>query len=329
MEIPGTPGEEGGGGGGLGNLADELDQLDDEDEDDEFDEGVTEDAQHHHLEGEEQSRDSGIDVSYANSEKGGQNTSKHVRNFSKPFGGSESDKPPDEKKHEEEADVEDNFSSDLEDAMNTIARMTSYTSTSEDPLIPRTITQLQDLGNQTNLEAGAHRLVTSTNSLTSHLTSQAKMFQTLAQSLFPMFAGCILDPSEIEDLLPLLDTLKEDLPHPDIVTVQKMQKLDHETTNVIQTLSTLTDTLQMGKQTTNSAARHLRTTQTMVEELRREREKAEMAKADLKSSEWDGKLERRWCGAQCSDILSGFEKRCDVLRKELAMEPSCIHPALR
>lgn len=342
VEVPDTPLDERG-GGGLGNLADELDQLDDEDDededdDDDFDEGVTDDI-HHQLKGEEQSRDSGIDVSYANSEKGGQGTTKrHVRNFSKPFGGgSDSEKPPDEirsanNKAAAAADAEDDFSSDLEDMMNTIARMTSYTSNTEDPLVPRTVTQLQDLGNQTDLEAGAHRLVTSTNSLTSHLTSQAKALQTLAQSLYPMYAGfgtTSLDPSQIEEVLPLLDMLKDSLPHPDMMTVQKLQKLDRETLDVIQTLSTLTDTLQMGKQITNSAARHLRTTQTMVEELRRERERGESAKEDLTGSGWDAKLEKRWCGAQCGDILSGFEKRCDVLRGELMMDERMIHPVMR
>ncbi|KAI5369752.1 hypothetical protein Slin14017_G006310 [Septoria linicola] len=310
------------GGGGLGNLADELDQLEDDDEQSE--DGANDDEPL--VDGEEQSRDSGIDVSYATGSKPTASGSQHVRNFSKPFSGtgSEGDRPADGTQRpasSEDADGEDKFSAEIEDLMTTIARITSYTSTLEDPLVPRTITHLQDLGNQTSLEAGAHRLITGTNSLTSHLNNQAKSLQTLAQSLYPMFAGfsAPLDPDMVDDVVPQLDMLKDSIPHPDIVAGQKLQKLERETTELVSTLSQLTDTLQMGKQITNSAARHLRTTQTIVEGLRREREQAETARHELTQSGWGEKLESRWCGAQCSDIITGFEARYDTLRGELEL----------
>ncbi|KAK1053613.1 hypothetical protein LTR33_014351, partial [Friedmanniomyces endolithicus] len=130
-DLP-TPGEEG--AGGLGNLADELDQLDDEEE---YDGDTTEASLDRQIEGDKEPRDSGIDVTY-NSRKG----SPLVRNFSRPLGAG--GKPPDE----EEEEQEEKLSPDLEDAMHSIARMVSYTSTSEDPLIPRTVALLQDLGKQ-------------------------------------------------------------------------------------------------------------------------------------------------------------------------------------
>lgn len=297
-------------GGGLGNLADELDQLDDEDE---FEEGATEDAPH--CAGEEQSRDSGIDVSYMNSEKAkaSKDGAKHIRNFSKPFKDGE---PPGED-DEDDLEEDEKFSKDLESLMNDIARMTSYTATSEDPLIPRTITQLQDLGNQTALEAATQRLTTSTNSLTAHLNSQAKTLQTLAQGLIPLFSFTPLDPALVEETMPLVDALLPEIPQPDMVPVQKLQKLDRETSEVISALSHLTDTIQMGKQITNSAARHLRTTETMVVEMRREHEKAELARHEIAKTDWDKRLKDRWCGSQCKDIMSGFEDRCNALRGEL------------
>lgn len=316
-------GDEGGGGGGgggrLGNLADELDQLGDEDD---FEEGATEDTAHAEghgeVDGEEQSRDSGIDVSYAHShtESGRpREGTKHVRNFSKPFiDGEPSSGAGDEN---EDSDAGDKFSPDMEDLMNSIARMTSYTSTTEDPLIPRTIAQLQDLGHQTSLEAATQRLATSTNSLTSHLNAQAKTLQALAQSLIPLFTFCPLDPAMIEDTIPLVDDLVKEIPRPNVMPVQKLQKLDRETADVIHTLTQLTDTLQMGKQITNSAARHLRITQEMVVDLRREREKTELARHELEKTDWNEKLQKRWCSGQCHDIISGFEDRCNALRGEL------------
>lgn len=301
----------------MGNLADELDQL----SDDEYEEGATEEGGEgmEDVDKDEISRDSGIDVSYANSSQSG--TSHHVRNFSKPFGGN-AGKPPDghhepepEPEREEEAAK---FSSDLEDLLTTIARMTSYTSTSEDPLIPRTITQLQDLGNQTGLEAAAQRLTTSTNSTTSHLNVQSKSLQALAQSLYPIFAfSAALDPGVAEETIPMVEALQEHIPQPDLVPAQKLQRLDRETADVLQALSQITDTLQMGKQITTTAARNLRSTQTMVIELRREQERAELARHELAKSNWNEKLQGRWCGTECKDIISGFEDQCKVLRGRL------------
>lgn len=300
------------GGGGLGNLADELDQLDDEDA---FEEGETEggiQCSNEEAEKDEASRDSGIDVSYRDSAKRQQQSPSSVRNFSKPFTGKE--KPPDE----EDEQGDERFSPDLEDLMNTIARMTSYTSTSEDPLIPRTIGLLQDLGNQASLEAAAQRFTTSTNSMSQHLTTQTKNLQTLAQSLYPMFAfSSPLDPAIVEETLPLAEALLKDIPQPDMLPVQKFQKLDRETADVVHALSQVTDTLQMGKQNTNAAARHLRTTQTMVLELRQEHERAELARHELTKSDWDERLKNRWCGSECKDIISGFEDRCNALRGSL------------
>ena len=299
----------------MGNLADELDQLDDEEE---YDEDVTEPPVGGQEHNEKQpspidgARDSGIDVSYSS-----KRSSPRVRNFSKPFCIAE--KPPDE----EEEEQEDMLSPELEDAMNSIARMTSYTSTSEDPLIPRTIALLQDLGNQSSLEASTQRLTTSTNSMTAHLTAQGKALQALMTSLYsPFVFSAPISPEMAEETIPLVEALLKEIPVPDPLPLQGLQKLDRDTNNVIQTLSHLSDTLQMGKQTTNAASRHLRTTQAMVAELRRERERAETARHELAKNDWNAKIRDRWCAGQCQDIMGGFEKMCDSLRDSMMQAES-------
>lgn len=296
----------------MGNLADELDDLDDEGE---YEEEVTE-GQILNGQGDEPSpvdgaRDSGIDVSYSGSKKG---SPRSTKNFSKPFCALNEDKAA-----EEEEQQEDKLSPELEDALSSIARMASTMPTNpDDPLIPRVIALLQDLGNQSALEAGAQRLTTSTNSLTSHLASQSKSVQTLATTLYsPIAFSGPLDPQFIDDTLPLLAALLTNLPHPDPAPLTGLQKLSRETENVLQTLSQLADTLQMGKQTTNAAARHLRTTETMVAELRRERERAETARFELDHGPWDERARERWCKGQCDDVVAGFEARCEELRGQL------------
>lgn len=305
----------------MGNLADELDQLDsDYDESEELD-GSAAEINHADAgtEGEDidgasptdGARDSGVDVSYA-SKRTSMVTSPTVRNFSKPFGSSP--RPPDA-----EADVEEKLSPELEDAMNSIARMMSYSSTTEDPLIPRTIAMLQDLGNQANLETGTQRLVTSTNSLAAHLSSQSRSLTSLSASLYSPFTFMTpLDPDDIDQIVPLVAALLEELPSPDAVPLSGLQKLDRETSGVLQALSQLVDSLQMGRQSTTAASRHLRTTQNIVAELRRERERAETARIELESSGWDKRVRDRWCASECRDIVSGFEDVCNELRESLS-----------
>ena len=300
----------------MGNLADELDQLDDEDEGDEDTAGAL-------IENDEKvpspvdgARDSGIDVSYSS-----KRNSPYIKNFSKPFGIAGKSSPSKENEEQEEK-----LSPELEEQMNSIARMASYASTLDDPLIPRTIALLQDLGNQSSLEAGVQRLNTSTNSMTSHLTAQSKTLQGLMTSLYSPLAifSMPIDPELVDETLPLIEALVNDLPLPDPAPLQGLQKLDRETANVIQTLSQLTDTLQMGKHTTNTASRHLRTTQTMVAELRRERERADTARQELSQSNWNDRIRDRWCAGECRDIMGGFEQMCDSLREDLIQAGSAV-----
>ena len=124
-----------------------------------------------------------------------------------------------------------------------------------------------------------------------------------------------MDPEGVAETIPLVEALLNDLPLPDNAALQGMQKLDRESTGVTQTLSQLTDTIQMGKQITNSAARHLKTTQTMVADLRRERERADVARHELAKSDIGQKLSARSCAAECRDVLAGFEDFCDALRE--------------
>lgn len=339
---------------GLGNLADELDQVSDGED---YEEGNTtqldetfcdapdeRDAQQggaaEASRSAEGARDSGVDVSYTSpaSKKGG------VPNFSKPFA-----KPPDvvedreaeAAESQEAAEAEEPLSRELEEAMTAIARMASQhpstTAADPDPLIPRFVASLQDLGNQTSLEASSQRLTTSTNSLTNYLNAQTKTLATLAAGLCNpfytnLYSAPRLDPEVVGSAVPLIDALVKDLPGVVVLPsssssttaatttpLQGLQKLSRDTAGVVQSLGGLTDSLQMGKQSSASAARLLRSCQGVVEEMRRERERAEAAREALaREGALDvGGVERRRCGRVCSEVLGGFEERCEGLRREL------------
>lgn len=297
----------------MGNLADELDLLSD---DEDYEEGLTEDAlesadKHDtHDDTIEGARDSGIDVSYSSK----RNSPKHIRNFSKPF--AQSEEPPDEN---EEDELEERLSPELEDCISAVHRMAQYSDATADPLIPRVVTLMQDLGNQSALESGAQRLNTSTNSMSTHLGKETKALQTLNASLYsPFIFSAPLDLESVEESLPLIEALLASLPRPDTSPLLGLQKLGRETEATVQALAGLTDTLQMGKQTTNAASRHLRTTQTMVADLRRERERSEAAREELSKSPWEDRIKEGWCKSECNDVVSGFNDMCNALRESLA-----------
>ncbi|KAM0717488.1 hypothetical protein Q7P37_007340 [Cladosporium fusiforme] len=308
-----TPAE-GGGTGGMGNLADELDQLSD---DEEYEEGTTEDAlesadkQHDTQEDTiEGARDSGIDVSYSSKKS----SPKHIRNFSKPF--AQSEKPPDEA---DEDELEERLSPELEDSISAVHRMAQYSDHSADPLIARFLPLLHDLGNQSSLESGAQRLNTSANSVSTHLGKETKALQKMHASLYsPFVFSAPLDLDSVEESLPLIEALLASLPRPDTAALVGLQKLSRDTEATVQALAGLTDTLQMGKQTTNAASRHLRTTQTMVADLRREREHAETARDELSRSPWEQRIREGYCKSECNDVVSGFDDLCNSLRESLA-----------
>lgn len=318
----------------MGNLADELDQLDD---DYDYEEDVTEHTPGRNEGAEDESlidgaRDSGIDVSYS---KGSIRTGSphHIRNFSKPI--VQEEKPPDEGDSgsngsptahhiHQDGELDDRFSRDLEELFSSVAHMASSTAnTTEDALIPRTTALLQDLGNQTGLEAGVQRFSTSANSFTAYVGAQTKTLQVLSQSLFSPFHGfaALQWNVDADEILPLLETLLNELPQPDPASpAQQLAKLTRDTADVLAALAALTDTLQLGKQMTTAAARHLRTTQTMVAELLQERVRADEARAELENSTWPEKARKRFCGDECRDIVQGFERRCEELRVGLAGE---------
>jgi len=133
----------------------------------------------------------------------------------------------------------------------------------------------------------------------------------------PFSFSAPLDEESLEDLVVVVADLLQELPAPDTRVLQSVAKLDRETVDVRYALSTLIDSLQVGKQTATSASRLLRATQTMVVELRRERQAAEEARFWIEQDDWDHRIAERWCATSCKDIVGGFETVCDGLRKSI------------
>ncbi|KAI4756485.1 hypothetical protein E4T52_11425 [Aureobasidium sp. EXF-3400] len=272
---------------GMGNLADELDFADSDDEDWDYDAeaepGTIQETATDHVLGEgahdEGSRDSGVHVEQKT------NTPLPHRNFSRPTS------------RDVEHDPSDALSPELEDALAQISRLANPASHQNPDTISRTLVALQNLPPQQSLEH----------------------FASLSASLFAPFGfGTPLDFQIIDDeVVPAISQVIQDLPAPDSRALHTLSRLDHETTDLIQTLAALSDSLQMGRQTTASAARHLRNTQLMVSEMRRESDLADQAQWLIEKEGWDQRLAERHCASECRDVVGGFEQVFEGLRRGL------------
>jgi hypothetical protein len=293
----------------MGNLADELDFADSDDEDWDYDAeaepGTIQETATDHVLGEgaheEGSRDSGVHVEQKT------NTPLPHRNFSRPTS------------RDVESDPSDALSPELEDTLAQISRLANPASHQNPDTISRTLVALQNLPPQQSLEVHTQRLTTSTNSLSSHIIQQTKHFASLSASLFAPFGfGTPLDFQIIDDeVVPAISQVIQDLPAPDSRALHTLSRLDRETTDLIQTLAALSDSLQMGRQTTASAARHLRNTQLMVSEMRRESDLADQAQWLIEKEGWDQRLAERHCASECRDVVGGFEQVFEGLRRGL------------
>lgn len=202
------------------------------------------------------------------------------------------------------------FSLELEDAMAAIAQLAQ---TSTPDTTTRTLSALRDLTPQNDLETLAHRLATSTNSLTAHLATHIRTFPSAALSLLSPLAPP-LPEADLSELSNLHSSLQLSLPKPDPAPQQGLAKLARDTAELQTLLSAIIDSLQLARQVNAEAARATKVTAQMVREARRERERVEIARAYIDDGGWDGRLAARWCAGECRDVLGGFEDVCGGLR---------------
>ncbi|KAK4032930.1 hypothetical protein C8A01DRAFT_40614 [Parachaetomium inaequale] len=344
LGISASGGGGGGGGGGLGNLADELagafsDGEDDYDgyEERDYDEEAADEqgsegrAPGIHLEdtttGEDARkddgvRDSGVDVE-SPSGSGKSHNSKGSLGLPAPNGrghrrkGSEYDGS----EYGSESDLESpgmppKLVEKIDEVESLARRGTENNGSPTDGAFKRVTDGLRDLGSQANVEGGATRLITAHSALTTHLTHQTRHLHNLT---FPLLSPLAAPPTEetLESLLPMLLTLTDLMPRPTTPALQSLSSLHTLTTDLVQTLNYLSDTLHMSRQTTTTATRRLRAAREMVAELRREEELREEGERWLAKGDWGERLARRECAHVCGEVVGGFEAVCESWRERL------------
>ncbi|KAI1336159.1 hypothetical protein F5Y15DRAFT_395455 [Xylariaceae sp. FL0016] len=302
---------------GLGNLADELaDALSDSGEEDEYYEDDQE--QENPREGVDGIRDSGVDVASQSDQPKVKSDSLNVP-------------PPNGRGHRRKESTYDGSEygseSDLEspgmppslvakiDAVESLARRGTDSSPT-DGVFKRVTDGLRDLGSQSGVEGSTTRLITAHSALATHLAHQTRQLHNLT---FPLLSPLVPppDPETIDALLPMLTSVTDDMPRPAMSAYNSLTALHSVTSDLVQTLNYLSDTLHMSRQTTTTATRRLRTAKEMVAEMKREEELKEEGERWLTRGNWGERLQKRECAGVCRDVVGGFEEVCNDWRARL------------
>lgn len=160
------------------------------------------------------------------------------------------------------------------------------------------------------------RLITAHSALSTHLAHQTRQIHNLT---FPLLSPLVAppDPETIDELLPLLASVAEDMPRPATIALSNLAALHAVTADLVQTLNYLSDTLHMSRQTTTTATRRLRTAREMVADIKRDEELREEGERWLIRGNWGDRLEKRECASVCRDVVGGFEEVCNGWRARL------------
>ncbi|KAJ9664278.1 hypothetical protein H2201_005270 [Coniosporium apollinis] len=317
-----------GGDGGLGNLADELADMweDDEGEGERGYDAVDGEAVElgngnvrvngHRPGSHGGARDGSIVASSPPTLRSPQQPSRHRSNHQrKPsqLDGSEDG-------GERELNASGGISAGLEAeiaALESIARRGAEQTTGDtDQGVHRFTESLRDLGSQAAIEAGATRLTNAYTAQTTHLTTESRTMASLTSTLLSPLSPAP-PPEIIDTLLALIPETIAELPSPSSTPLYALHALTRTTQDLVQTLSYLSDSLHMSRQTTQVAARRLRAVKYAVTEMARERELAEEGRRWIEQEGWEDRLARRECKGVCADVVGGFEKVCEGWRERL------------
>ncbi|KAI1006212.1 hypothetical protein K3495_g2009 [Podosphaera aphanis] len=313
----------------FGNLADEL--ADAWEEDGEECDGLDECAEDHsnlvskidEAHQNSNSRDSGVDVSPLPNQLEDLNLSPqsgrgHRKKSSEPESAEQSDY------YNCESDRLPHSLLTQIDAVECLAREGMANSeTNRDEVVKRVIEELKDLGEQSRVESGTTRLITAHSALSTHLLHQARLLQSLSFSLFSPLTNFANEES-IDEIMPLLVSLGESIPRPSTTVFSSMVQLHSLTSELIDSLEHLSDTLNVSRQATTSASRRLRSARELVSEMQKIDEARQEGESWLQRNNWPERLHNRECARVCHDVLGGFDEVCNGWRARLVAQAEIV-----
>lgn len=163
------------------------------------------------------------------------------------------------------------------------------------------------------------RLITTCNSVTTNLTHQTRHLQNLSHTILSPLSNPP-DVDTVDSLVPMLASLALSIPISSSEPLTAFFRLRSSTTNLASALSSLSDTLNMSRQTTALASRRLNAAKQMVGGLKHEAEVAEESIKWIECERWENRLAERECAKVCSEVVGGFEELCQGWREKLSGE---------
>lgn len=159
-------------------------------------------------------------------------------------------------------------------------------------------------------------MITAHSALTTHLAHQTRQIHSLT---FPLLSPMAPPPDweAIDELVPLLVSLSDSMPRPSTAAFDSLTALHSITSDLVQTLNYLSDTLHMSRQTTATATRRLKSAKELVAEMRRDDELREEGERWLTRGNWGERLQNRECAGVCGEVIGGFEEVCNGWRERL------------
>jgi len=118
----------------------------------------------------------------------------------------------------------------------------------------------------------------------------------------------------------MLVTLSDLMPRPSTTAFNSLASLHSITSDLVQTLNYLSDTLHMSRQTTTTATRRLKSAKELVAEMKEDEELREEGERWLTRGNWGERLKRRECAHVCGEVVGGFEEVCNSWRARLVAQ---------
>lgn len=107
---------------------------------------------------------------------------------------------------------------------------------------------------------------------------------------------------------------------PNTSTSLSIRGLGDSTTDLVDSLNSLSDTVHIMRETSVTASRRLRGVREALREWRVDNNLREEGLFYLEQGGWDQRLHKRECASVCNDVLRGFEDVCNSWRERLVSQ---------
>ena len=185
-------------------------------------------------------------------------------------------------------------------------------------VVKRTVAALRDLGPpQSNIEYGVTRMVTAYTSMATHRTHKQRDVFAQSHSLLYGNSAMYLPEEFIDLLIDEIQSLGSAIPFlPTQNPLLSLQILASQTSELTQTLQSLTDQLQENRLAANAATRKLKSVKDMVDDMQTEEDLVENSILIIQAQDWDRRLRERQAAKTCREVVQGFADRWGLEMKE-------------